>query len=214
MDFSVPAPRPVVLPALYGYIAAREVYHFGLRVLVCEPLFKAYCKEYGKNFHTGCYVHWVMGQGDIIVGDNVTFDGKSTIAFAARFAERATLRVGNNSGFGHNCNIAIGKSITIGNHVRVASGVRMFDSPGHPADGELRKAGIPPAASEVRPIVVHDNVWIGREAAIFPGVTIGEGAIVATGAMVMTDVAPYTTVAGNPARAVGSNKPRPDQRPR
>jgi virginiamycin A acetyltransferase len=50
--------------------------------------------------------------------------------------------------------------------------------------------------------VIGNDVWIGREAMIMPGVTIGDGAIVAARAVVVADVAPYTTVGGNPARAL------------
>lgn len=48
--------------------------------------------------------------------------------------------------------------------------------------------------------VIGNDVWIGREAVIMPGVTIGDGAIVAARAVVTSDVAPYTTVGGNPAK--------------
>jgi virginiamycin A acetyltransferase len=48
--------------------------------------------------------------------------------------------------------------------------------------------------------VIGNDVWIGREAVVMPGVTIGDGAIVAARAVVVSDVAPYTTVGGNPAR--------------
>ena len=47
--------------------------------------------------------------------------------------------------------------------------------------------------------VIKDGVWIGMRAMIMPGVTIGEGAVVASGAIVTKDVAPYAIVAGNPA---------------
>lgn len=46
---------------------------------------------------------------------------------------------------------------------------------------------------------IGDGAWIGMRAMIMPGVTIGEGAVVASGAIVTKDVAPYTVVAGNPA---------------
>jgi virginiamycin A acetyltransferase len=48
--------------------------------------------------------------------------------------------------------------------------------------------------------VIGNDVWIGREAVIMPGVIIGDGAIIAARAVVVSDVAPYTTVGGNPAR--------------
>jgi virginiamycin A acetyltransferase len=50
--------------------------------------------------------------------------------------------------------------------------------------------------------VIGNDVWIGRDAVVMPGVTIGDGAIIAAGAVVASDVAPYTTVGGNPARPV------------
>jgi virginiamycin A acetyltransferase len=48
--------------------------------------------------------------------------------------------------------------------------------------------------------VIGNDVWIGREAVVMPGVTVGDGAIIAARAVVVSDVAPYTTVGGNPAR--------------
>lgn len=50
--------------------------------------------------------------------------------------------------------------------------------------------------------VIGDGVWIGMRAMIMPGVTIGEGAVIASGSIVTKDVAPYTIVAGNPAKPV------------
>lgn len=47
--------------------------------------------------------------------------------------------------------------------------------------------------------VIGDGAWIGMRAMIMPGVTIGEGAVIASGAIVTKDVAPYAIVAGNPA---------------
>ncbi|KRB40423.1 CatB-related O-acetyltransferase [Phenylobacterium sp. Root700] len=52
--------------------------------------------------------------------------------------------------------------------------------------------------------VIADGAWIGMRAMLMPGVTIGEGAIVASGAIVTKDVAPYMIVAGNPATPVRS----------
>ena len=50
--------------------------------------------------------------------------------------------------------------------------------------------------------VIGNDVWIGREAVIMPGVTIGDGAIIAARAVVVSDVDPYTVVGGNPAKHV------------
>ncbi|MBC8076121.1 MAG: hypothetical protein H7Y32_08620 [Chloroflexales bacterium] len=52
------------------------------------------------------------------------------------------------------------------------------------------------------PVVIGRNVWVGAKATILQGVTIGDGAVVAAGAVVTRDVAAYTLVAGVPARPI------------
>ncbi|MFJ6324778.1 MULTISPECIES: CatB-related O-acetyltransferase [unclassified Rhizobium] len=55
--------------------------------------------------------------------------------------------------------------------------------------------------------VIDNGAWIGMRAMIMPGITIGEGAVVASGAIVTKDVAPYTIVAGNPAAPIRQRFP-------
>ncbi|MGB3348843.1 CatB-related O-acetyltransferase [Brucella anthropi] len=57
--------------------------------------------------------------------------------------------------------------------------------------------------------VIGDGAWLGMRSMIMPGITIGEGAIIASGAIVTKDVAPYTIVAGNPAVPIRSRFPTP-----
>ena len=52
------------------------------------------------------------------------------------------------------------------------------------------------------PVTIEDGAWVGANAIILPGVTIGRGAVVGAGTLVMKDVAPNTVVMGNPARVV------------
>ena len=53
------------------------------------------------------------------------------------------------------------------------------------------------------PVTIGDRAWIGYRAIILPGITVGEGAVVAAGAVVTKDVAPFTIVGGNPAKVIG-----------
>src|SRR4051794_30210351 len=94
--FSMPAPRVVVVPALYGYLVMRWWWHTFLRVFIAEPLFKAYCHSYGKRLRTGIFVHWISGPGYIDIGNDVEVDGKCSIHFASRYTERPTLEIGDN----------------------------------------------------------------------------------------------------------------------
>jgi len=60
---------------------------------------------------------------------------------------------------------------------------------------------------EVRPVRVGRNVWIGFDSCVLPGVSIGEGSIVGARSVVTADVAPYSVVAGNPARIIRRLEP-------
>lgn len=205
--FTLPAPRVIVKPMLWVYLALRSTSYFLVRVFLCEPLFKAYCTEYGRGVRTDIYVHWVQGKGEIILGDDVHIDGKCSFAFAARFADRPTITIGDHTAIGHGSGFTVAKRITIGRHCRIAAFVLVFDSNGHSSDPSSRLADLPPAAEEVRPVVIGDNVWIGTRSIIFPGVTIGEGSVVSAGSVVMSDVPANSVVAGNPARRIAALTP-------
>jgi acetyltransferase-like isoleucine patch superfamily enzyme len=202
---ALPAPRLIFLPLLWFFLGTRSVIYFFKRVFICEPFFKTYCTDYGRNLRTGVFIHWIQGRGNLIIGDHVTLDGKSSFLFAARFSSSPTLTIGDHTYIGHDCTFSVGKAITIGKHCLIAGGVWMLDSNGHPTKSvQDRIKGQPPPPEEVRPIVVEDNVWIGGRSIICPGVIVGEGSIVAAGSLVRTRVAPYTIVAGNPACPVAS----------
>ncbi|MCR6626942.1 MAG: acyltransferase [Pseudoxanthomonas sp.] len=209
--FTLPAPRVLVLPYLWLFLACRSAIFFVRRTLVAEPLFKAYCTRVGKGVTTGIYVPWVQGKGDLLVGDHVRISGKLSINFAARFVKRPCLEIGDHSDLAHDCRLVVGKSVKIGRHVEIAGGVTIRDSGGHPADPARRAAGAPPDEADVKPIVIHDNVWIGSQVLILPGSDIGEGSIVSAHSVVSGTVAPYTVVAGNPARRIGTLTPPPDR---
>ena len=55
-----------------------------------------------------------------------------------------------------------------------------------------------------QPITIGNNVWIAANVIVLPGVSIGGGAVIGAGSVVTKDIAPYTLVAGNPARPLKS----------
>jgi acetyltransferase-like isoleucine patch superfamily enzyme len=110
--------------------------------------------------------------------------------------------IGDGTVIGHETNIAVGKRISIGKHCHISGATMIFDSSGHPTDPAARRAHLPPPAETVRPVTIGDDVWIGKSCIVFPGVRIGEGAIVSAGSVVRSHVPPYAVVAGNPARVV------------
>jgi maltose O-acetyltransferase len=87
--------------------------------------------------------------------------------------------------------------VVLGDDVEVGHGVT-FVTAAHQLGGPARRAG----RAAGQPIVVGNGSWIGANATILPGVRIGQGAVVAAGAIVVHDVADNTLVAGVPARTI------------
>lgn len=103
--------------------------------------------------------------------------------------------------------------IEIGSHCLISWNVGIADSDFHPLEPAQRlidaqalapffKDRPPRPALRTAPVVIEDNVWIGMNATILKGVTIGENSVVAAGSVVTKTVPPNTVVAGNPAIVV------------
>ena len=100
------------------------------------------------------------------------------------------------------------EKLIIGNFCSVAEGVKFIAASEHPYKGlstfpfKVYYLGYDFEAQSKGDIVVKDDVWIATNAIILSGVTIGQGAIVAAGAVVTKDVPPYAVVGGNPAKVI------------
>jgi acetyltransferase-like isoleucine patch superfamily enzyme len=114
--------------------------------------------------------------------------------------------------------------ISIGSFATISWNVMFIDSYRVPTDPLLRRELLKRAGhaellprdrnATSAPIVIHDNVWIGFDVCVLPGVTIGEGAVVGARSVVVADVPAYFVVAGNPARPIRElERPRPDELP-
>ena len=202
IGFELPAPRLIVRPLLFLFLACRAMFYLFKKKFICEPLLKAYCTSYGKGLQSGVFIPWIQGAGDLIIGDDFTVYGKLSITYGTRFSERPTFRIGNNVMMGHLCSFTVAKSVTIGNNCLISAYALVIDSSGHPVDPVRRLAGWPPLPEEVRPVVIEDNVWIGTGCTILPGVTIGEGSVVSAGSVVRRNIPPYSLAGGNPARVL------------
>lgn len=105
----------------------------------------------------------------------------------------------------------VGDKLVIGKYCSIASGVRFVMNGGNhrtdwftnypfPVFGHGWEAAMPERWPNKGDTVVGNDVWIGYGATLMPGVKIGDGAIIATLAVVTGDVPPYTVVGGNPAK--------------
>jgi maltose O-acetyltransferase len=93
--------------------------------------------------------------------------------------------------------VDLAAKISVGHHVNIGHAVTLLT-----IDHELGAQNQRCGQSQIGPIVIGRGVWIGANATLLPGVTVGEGAVVAAGAVVSRDVPPNTLVGGVPARVL------------
>ncbi len=104
-------------------------------------------------------------------------------------------RIGSGCSIGHGAILDGRGRLTIGNNVNLSSGVWIWTMEHDPNS--------PTFAVRHQPVVIGDFAWLSCRVVVLPGVTVGEGAIVAAGAVVTKDVEPYAIVGGVPARRIG-----------
>ena len=92
--------------------------------------------------------------------------------------------IGDGTFVGHGCEFHVGRSVRIGNHCLLASGVGLFDLDGHPLDAGDRRANLPTPPDAVRPVVIGDDVWLGIDPSDTAGDSLGRDLLVALGGMV------------------------------
>ncbi len=133
---------------------------------------------------------WLLRWAGIPVGRMVAIMPKIQITLGK-------LTVGEEVLINSDCRFACGGGIHIGNYCQISARVS-FETIGH----QLVPVKNGKRPSNPAPITVKDNVWIGSGAILLPGVTIGEGAVVAAGAVVTKNVPSCTVVAGVPAQII------------
>lgn len=111
------------------------------------------------------------------IGDNAVIMMGAVINIGAVIGEKTMIDM----------NVVLGGRATVGKNCHIGAGTVL--------------AGViePPSA---KPVIIEDDVVIGANAVVLEGITVGRGAVVAAGAVVIDDVAPYTVVAGTPARKI------------
>lgn len=127
------------------------------------------------------------------------------------FAHGGRVTIGSDCYIGENSRIWSGGEVRIGDHVLISHNVSVMDNLTHPLDPHARRAQVRaiylsghPTDIDLddQPVTIADDAWIGAHAIVLRGVTVGEGAVVAAGAVVTKDVPPHSVVAGNPARVI------------
>lgn len=166
------------------------------------------CKRSGIEIATDAKVNYrgirLRPPAKLSIGAGSIFEG----SIAADRPE-AEVTVGTNTFVGSST-IVTAKRVDIGDDVLISWGCTFVDHDSHSTDWSVRAGDVQRHYSgqknwdgiAMRPIRICNKVWIGFNALVLKGVTIGEGAVVAAGSVVTKDVPEYTLVAGNPARVI------------
>lgn len=135
----------------------------------------------------------VENYGRILIGERVRIDARTVPVELVSFG--GELRVGDGTFINYGATISAHSGVQIGRDCLIGNYAMIMDSDYHDV-ADFSKPG------ETAPIVIEDNAWVGARAIVLKGVRIGQGAVVAAGAVVTRDVPPRTLVAGVPARVV------------
>ena len=128
-----------------------------------------------------------------LIGSEIDRSTTIFVPFHTNFGRH--IQIGKNVFINHACTFLDLGGITIEDDVLIGPKVNIITE-NHPVDPAQRKM------LELKSVLVKKNAWIGAAATLLPGVTIGENAIVAAGAVVNKDVAANTVVGGIPARMI------------
>ena len=107
------------------------------------------------------------------------------------------IHVGKNFYANYNCTILDVSKVTIGENCFMAPNVSIYTA-GHPIHPDTRNSGY----EYGKAVTVGDNVWIGGNTVILPGVTIGSNVVIGAGSVVTKDIPDWCVAAGNPCRVI------------
>lgn len=123
---------------------------------------------------------------------------ESVMHWRTRFYAPHGVRIGDHSIVGNDVFLDGRFGLTVGDNVNIGGETAIFTAEHDPNDPDFAMVGAP--------VVIEDYVYVGSRATILPGVRLGNGAVVAAGAVVTRDVPEYTIVGGVPAHEIGERR--------
>ena len=152
------------------------------------------------NYQRLCFLKNIIKNPNIIVGDYTYYDDFEDVENFEKNVKYHFDFVGDKLIIGKFCMIASNVTFIMNgaNHLSQAITAYPFAIFGNGWENAMEGKSYPQKGD----ICIGTDVWIGYQATIMPGVTMGDGAIIATNATVVNNVEPYTIVGGNPAREI------------
>ena len=199
---------PKIMAVIRGIVFYRRRFKEVKGLLFVEKGVKI---KFGKKIRLGknallkecCSINALSYSG-VVVGDNFSLGENAVIECTGTLnAVGDSLVVGNNVGINRDCYVAVRGRVKIGNDVIFGPGVKIFSENHNYSDLDkpIRLQGVTKLETSI-----GNDVWLGANAVVMPGVSIGDGCIVATGAVVTKDVMKYAIVGGIPAEVIKMRK--------
>ena len=163
--------------------------------LICYLLFVKYLPATNRSFPGKNVVRKLRA---FVASRIISSCGKNVnIERGADFSNGKDISLGNNSGLGVNCRV--GKGTTIGDNVMMGPDVVILTS-----NHVYERIDVPMNIQgfDNKSVTIGNDVWIGTRVIILPGVNIGDGVIIAAGAVVTKSVPDYAIVGGVPAKII------------
>jgi acetyltransferase-like isoleucine patch superfamily enzyme len=203
-SFEVPS-LPVIHSSLYLFhVVIKQLFSDVMRVIYFTPLFKSRVINCPKRLYLYGGLPVVIGSLDISMGDDIKLAAMTTLSGRSVSNVIPTLEIGNNVGISCRTSISVGRKIIIGNNVLIAGNCFLAGYPGHPIDAKSRALGLPETDEQVGDIILEDDVWLATGVKVMPGVTIGQGTIVAAGSVVTKNLPNNVLAGGVPAKVIKS----------
>lgn len=178
---------------IYRYIKRAALLGKSFAIYIALKIrYKKSIKIYSINSIKGLLKIEILPRASLEVGKFLMTSGPCYI----KCLEKSNCKIGDKVFFNHNCSITCAKDISIGSNCNIANNVVIVDH-----DHKMGSYGVIDGL-EASPINIGDNVWIGANATILKSCTIGNGSIIAAGAVVNCDVPPYQVWGGIPARFI------------
>ncbi len=185
---------------------------YELRRVVSLPIYRLYFAIHGVAWSSGWRVYGrpliQRHRGSTItIGDQAHLRswfhsnplGVSHRVVLATWSPDARIVIGSRAGM-TGTTICAQAGVTIGDDVRIGANSTIADTDFHPIDKTARLTTKQDGVA--RAITIGDGVFIGMNVLILKGVSVGDGAVIGAGSVVTQDVAPGSTVGGNPARVI------------
>ncbi len=202
LHLDLPAPKLIFRPIYELLVLWRFVGRLFFEKLIYVPVFKSRCSRCGPGLRLPNGIPWLEGDLEVKLGSNVIIEKSSFLA--GSIFEKTTLEIGDRTFIGDRTSISVGKSVEIGKDCLIAGECFICDNDGHPVEPNKRLRKQPVQRESVKPVVIHDNVWICKNVVILKGVTIGKGSIVAANSLVNGNVPPNCIVMGVPSKIIRS----------